>query len=45
MICEASDDLALTVNEFLRQRSEFSLSAYWDRLFNYPCKNPEFPYG
>jgi len=45
MICEVHDDLAPTVHEFLRQRREFSPSARWDRLFNYPWKNPDFPYG
>lgn len=45
MICEVDDDLAPTVHEFLRQRREFSSRTCWDPLFNYPWKNPEFPYG
>jgi hypothetical protein len=45
MICEVHDDLAPAVHEFLRRRPEFSPATQWDPLFNYPWKNPEFPYG
>lgn len=45
MICEVHSDLAPAVHEFLRRRPEFSPSSHWDPLFNYPWKNPEFPYG
>jgi hypothetical protein len=45
MICEVHDDLAPTVHEFLRRRSEFSPSTDWVPLFSYPWKDPDFPYG
>lgn len=45
MICEVQDDLVPSVHEFLCQRSGFSPKTCWEPLFNYPWKNPEFPYG